>query len=968
MRNPWLVRFFALALISTALESPGAAGSDTPFADAVAVWHMDRALSGAAGNGGLTVEGGVSLGLELDGPDRESSILRGGDGRVATFEGGFLRVAPSSGRPLALRGKHATIAMRVRDRAGAWDTPLLGTDAPEDPYAILLDARGGALRYLWRTEPAVRRVLGAPVASATYGFNGQDNDRHDLATYTPGEFAISVLTVDEAGSVRLSHNGRSATGPIDIRKQEVGDRLSRVGAKHDDSEFFQGDLAELLVYDRVLDDEERTLLERHLAAKYRLGNPPPAAADRPIPDNGLVLRLDATEVDADPMHPDRAGPLTSWIDTRGTGRSFNQADPSHRPELVPNVLGGRPVVRFRGSQVLDGPPVLPVGCDHFTFVAVWRREDFSGSEVIFEQSSPGPGRRASLLTTGSSGHPDFIDGVLRLSSPLEAIDPRRWHDVIVRFRDANLELFIDGVLVDEEWPHGELHRFEAPFLIGAGYDHGNLLKGFRGQIDHLALWDRALGDVEIAALSGGASEVARRDLEILGPGQASLQYWKPRGLNVFAGDCIPFFHDGTFHLFYLFDRRHHGSKWGQGAHQYAHATTRDLVHWDHQPMAVPITRQWECAMGTGDVLWHDGAFHVFYTDCGGRCEYRDKPQRGNWIFAARSTDGIHFEKDLQPLVPGHDCEVFRDPATGLFHLIRGGENRLVSRDLRLWEETPGEFVARRPGTTGECPNHFEWNGWYYFLLGTNAAWKSRSPLGPWEEIAPTVYDGLFVPKVAGFTGNRRILAGFLFDQGWGGYLAFRELLQRPDGSLDMKFPPEMIPACGEPVALRSSPRDPDVTGTARQVAIHAGVGLSMQSLAGVPRNARITLRVVPGPGARAFGLCLQGQTTDNRGCELRFEPERHRAQYGPAVGPGLAPESNGRIALGRDFALEGVDGLDRPFTLDIILRGDIIDTCIDQRRTMITRRDPSPGGDRLFLFAQGGDVRFDDIVVRPLRP
>jgi hypothetical protein len=46
--------------------------------------------------------------------------------------------------------------------------------------------------------------------------------------------------------------------------------------------------------------------------------------------------------------------------------------------------------------------------------------------------------------------------------------------------------------------------------------------------------------------------------------------------------------------------------------------------------------------------------------------------------------------------------------------------------------------------------------------------------------------------------------------------------------------------------------------------------------------------------------------------------------------------------------------------------GNILDTCIDQRRTMITRRHPEPDGDRLFFFARDGEVAFEDITIRPL--
>jgi len=49
----------------------------------------------------------------------------------------------------------------------------------------------------------------------------------------------------------------------------------------------------------------------------------------------------------------------------------------------------------------------------------------------------------------------------------------------------------------------------------------------------------------------------------------NIQNWSPEGLNTGVGDVMPFSHDGTFHLFYLFDRRGHESKWGLGAHQWA---------------------------------------------------------------------------------------------------------------------------------------------------------------------------------------------------------------------------------------------------------------------------------------------------------------------------------------------------------------------------------------------------------------
>jgi hypothetical protein len=960
-----------LASMILAAGMSGFAAAANPLSDAVATWPRGDNQDASGRGMSLSIVGKVQLGVSLVGAEREASLRRGGDGRVARFEGGYLRAGCSPGSPLAIAGKEMTLYVRLQDPNGTWNTPLLAKDDANDTYGVILYGDKESLSYTWRTEPLERRTVGMPGLTGKYGFNGEGNDQHELAVYQAGKFAVSTLTVDENGLVVVWHNGRKSSGTIDAGKQNVGTALFRVGAKHSGTEVLDGDIAEILVYDRQITDQARIRIEGTLNNKWGLGSAAPTTAALAIPSQGLVLHLDADDVNADHSKPGAPGPLAVWKDKSAAGRTVTQNVPDKRPELVPGTLAHRAVVRFGGRQWLDGQAPLPAGCKQFTLIAVWKRNHTDGSEVVMEQSSPGVGRRACLLSTGSGGRSrtlsrELSDGVLRLHVPVALVNPTRWHDVAARFRGPNLKLFVDGVLVDEEWPHGALYQFCAPFLIGAGYENGRLKTGFQGLVDHVALWNRALRDDEIVVLAGGADEVARRDREMYGPVQTSMQYWKPRGYNAWAGDCMPFFHDGTFHLFYLFDRHHHGSKWHQGAHQYAHFSTRDLIHWESHPLAVPIVQQWECAMGTGDCIWRDGVYHMFYTDCGARCEYEDKPQRGSWIFCATSTDGVHFHKDLKPLVPGGDCTVFQDPATSLFHMIRGGGNRLVSKDLRNWEETPGDFVRRKEGTSGECPHLFPWNGWFYFILGTNAIWKSRSALGPWEEMKPTIYDGLYVPKVAEFTGNRRILAGFLAEHGWGGHLALRELIQYADGSLGTRFPPELIPPSGAPLKLAFRTLRAGVSDDRQQVTIRGGEKFGAGMLEGMPHDVRITLRVVPQPGAKRFGLCLRGRGDYEAGCELRFEPARRLAQYGDPVNRGLARDSKGRVAGGRDYAIQDVEHLDRPFNLEIIVKGDIIDTCIDGRRTMITRRDPQPEGDRLFFFAEAGTVTFQDIVVRPL--
>jgi hypothetical protein len=578
-----------------------------------------------------------------------------------------------------------------------------------------------------------------------------------------------------------------------------------------------------------------------------------------------------------------------------------------------------------------------------------------------------------------SKNQDFVDGVLRLQAPLAIIAPDQWHDIVVRFNNANLEFFLDGVLIDEEWPHGAFHGFKDELLIGAGYCGGQLHTGFHGKIDHVALWDRPLADHEIAILSGGVSAIAARAPILLGRQQARLQYWLPLGLNTFVGDCMPTYYDGEFHLYYLFDRHHHTSKWGMGAHQFAHASSKDLIHWTHHPMAVEITEQWECSIGTGTIVQSQGKLHASYIQHGRRCWFKDAPFAGDTIHFARSYDREHFKKDLQPAVPwvylrrengdsgDINPDIFPDQTDSGYYLSLSGERIWTSRDFHSWK-VPQEMDGHRDIGDGICSSYVEWNGWHY-IVSSSGYRMSREPLKPrwsWSQPeSPAISEGLSVPQAAPFSGNRCLLVGFLGGQSYAGEAVFRELIQYHDGTLGTKWPAEMIPNSGAPLSLSLGSEDNGVRHDANNINVISPDGFAFQSLINIPQNVRITMRIRPGEGVRSFGVCVRGEGAYERGCELSFEPKVGCVKYGTPVDGGLA----GAVKpghYGSDFEIRGVDGLDKAFDLDMIVRDDFVDSCIDQRRTIITKRPDRPKGDRLFFFVDHGETTFETVKVRPL--
>ncbi len=545
-------------------------------------------------------------------------------------------------------------------------------------------------------------------------------------------------------------------------------------------------------------------------------------------------------------------------------------------------------------------------------------------------------------------------GMTQVIAPLALVGADRWHDLVARYDGAKLQLFVDGVWLDEGFPLGELRRGNTePCLLGAQARGDTVETAFRGLVDHVALWNRALSDAEIEALSGGRDEVAAARLRIVGaPG--SLQYFRPHNqFNV--GDTFPLWDDGVFRFYYLLDRGHHSAKGGYGAHQWAQATSTDLINWEHQPPAVPITAKREGSICTGSVFFHDGVYYAFYaTRIVGQGEH---------LSLAVGNDGVHFTKtEPNPfLSPGprytrdfRDPHVFRHPRTGKFHLLvssvlvegkRGCLAQFTSDDLKSWKEEEPFYIENSPGAL-ECSEHFEWNGRWYLIF--NGCYRMASdPLGPWTRPKFDRFDGPFfaVPKTAGFRGNRRIVTAWIPDRGWGGRAVFREVVQQPEGALGTRFVPEMALPAGEPVALALA-AGANVSGDAKNVIVRATEGAASASLGPVPRDCRLTLRAAPGKGVTAYGVRLRASGQGAIGHTVRLEPGRREVRAGAS-------------------AIGEVDALDRPVSIEVVLRGDILDVCVDGRRALLDVVHELPAG-ALVLFSEGGETAFEGIEVRPL--
>jgi hypothetical protein len=289
---------------------------------------------------------------------------------------------------------------------------------------------------------------------------------------------------------------------------------------------------------------------------------------------------------------------------------------------------------------------------------------------------------------------------------------------------------------------------------------------------------------------------------------------------------------------------------------------------------------------------------------------------------ALSDDGVHFEKTHVTFTLDQNPSVFNRPDGSL------GMGCVKTLEKAPSIEGPWTTEISNAHVFGDCPCPFEWNGWHYIVQGFCT--MARSPSGQngtyTDEVLEgyDIYEGLSVPMVAPWHGNRRLLIGWInHSHGWGGWLCMRELIQHPDGHLGIKWIPE-VPMPVEPVVFEGRPNE------AMTIEFHtddpkgSDFAFILDAAAG---KARFVERA--GDGSYPDVPTLRDMANAN---EAIYGAERIRA------GRKYRPDEAG------DFAIGNIRGLDRPFAVRVENYFDkksgitLVDVEIAGQRTMVTRR------------------------------
>jgi beta-fructofuranosidase len=545
------------------------------------------------------------------------------------------------------------------------------------------------------------------------------------------------------------------------------------------------------------------------------------------------------------------------------------------------------------------------------------------------------------------GSVPVLEAALRLYPPLEPIGPRDMpigiplamlakpageHEIVLHFSGVRWTLYVDNELLDNDFP--------------IGYPKWGAK----------STWEINPSLVSNAGIFFPGIEPKRVALKK--PRVSNeIQYWTPQGHNAWVGDVATFYYKGRYHIFYLFDRRGHGSKFGKGGHYFEHISTTDFKTWTEHEAATPIEAQWE-TIGTGTPFIFDNKLCLSYGlhttriypkeqtmlplqwdyynkhDVTGSFRYDTIPGYPAGSTYSVSEDGISNFKKTKILF--HPCEnpsVYTDPEGHLRMLANYGAKGTWGSESIVggWRSINPNFP---PG--GDCTFFFRWGNYDYVIGGFTGFW-SKPANAPEDQFVNGVkagldfYNGMNVPAVTQIKDGRFLLAGWIPMAGWGGSLTIHEMIQSADGRIGTKWMKEIIPATKQEKSLAKEIKTTSTFATGSS-------------------SFLLTFDVEPGTDLNGkLGALLMGADGDGHACEVQVSPKAKRAQYGKGQLDSFSRmekslREGGSPSGARNYAIENLAGTDKPFTVRIIVKyedkfgGSQVDTEIAGQRTMIAFR------------------------------
>lgn len=448
------------------------------------------------------------------------------------------------------------------------------------------------------------------------------------------------------------------------------------------------------------------------------------------------------------------------------------------------------------------------------------------------------------------------------------------------------------------------------------------------------------------------------------------RFFKPDFARV--GDTIPFYWDRTYHVFYL--KRYADDTHDRVETDWWHLASTDLATFVELGVAVPRggVNDPDHSAATGSVIRVGDEFHLYYT---GFSSWRlANGGRHQTILRARSTDLNSWVKDPEfALVADEerydrhewrDPFVFWDDDAQIFRMLIAGQTNhgpALRRGATIGATSPDgeEWVIGDPlwapglFSMHECPDLFRMGEWWYLVYSTltdrtvTRYRMARSLEGPWVAPADDELDGLglYAAKTID-DGARRHLVGWCpsYTAGkdgapwlWGGNLVVHELVQAPDGHLQVRNVRRVRDG------LRQlADAAPVVHGP---TTVESAEGYATSAIGVVPHVGYVDVTLNPTPGTKVFGLELRTDDERRHGYSVSFEPALRRVKV----------DRLDRFGSEAPFDVRPYELTGDAVSLSIEFGGEVIVVYVDDEMA-ITFRGYDLAGDQLAVFVEEGAV------------
>jgi len=317
-------------------------------------------------------------------------------------------------------------------------------------------------------------------------------------TATANQFA-AVTGIWDGNNVTQFLNGIQGSTATDANADPSGHRGTSIGAQLDGTSGFDGDIAEVMIFDRALSTYERVSVENYIGLKY--GALP--VSDAPVTSD-LVVHLDA-----DYLLADGSGKVNVWNNRAQALHCAYQTDAARQPTVIPNLRNGHNGVRFDGTndylRIPDADELDP-GTNGFSIFVVGNLTDTDSTRFWLGKGNASSGDEGYSMFYGSAGEVGVranADGD-RAGKNLD-IDPMPTSLVSYILTGSEVEAYLNKSAAG--WQNGFAGASDALYsgdinttldlLLGARSDL-NLL--FEGELFEVMIYNRALGGAEREAV------------------------------------------------------------------------------------------------------------------------------------------------------------------------------------------------------------------------------------------------------------------------------------------------------------------------------------------------------------------------------------------------------------------------------------------------------------------------------------